>query len=1166
MTECFLFLLRSNKDERFFLSLPTYLNQMKKATILFGLFLLAALPLFAERVDPETARKVATTFLNNNGAKAAQLTALSKAAGFANLYIFNGEEGFVVMSADDCVQPILGYSLTGRFEAKDMPENLRWWLQGYSDQIQDAVENKSKATPEIAKQWNDMTAGKGNAAVADVVVGPLLTTLWDQTYPYNYYCPTCSSGGNGGHVYTGCVATAMAQVLKYWNYPTTGNGSHSYTHSTYNEQTANFGETTYDWNNMPNSLSSSSNQTSIDAVATLIYHCGVSVDMNYGTGSSGAYSIDVPPALINYFNYAPSATYVSRDGFADSQWIAFLKNELDEGRPMYYSGSNTGSGHAFVCDGYRSDDYFHFNWGWSGSDGSYGNAHGNNGYWAIGALSPGSGGSGSGSGTYNLSNAVIAWLEPISDLSAPTIAATLSEDNATLTWNAIAGASSYDVYKDNARIASDITSISYTDSNIGFGQYPEYYIRAKSSTSRSNPSNRVTLACTYQNRIPQNPNAAIEVTDNSVYLTWDETQSQSMDLHYGTGQVNSYYGSNVSEGTYWGQCYPSQSLDVFAGMAIDHVSIFLGFSGNYRMLLYKDNVVSQSNLLVSKDFIGVTGWNEIPLDEEIPLNITQDLWVVFHTSNDIQYPAFYGEYYGNNKEHAHYLWYDFSEDITYTLHSDNISWPIKIHLTDGTLSYNVYRDNTLIAERQANHTYRDTNLSDGIHDYFIKTYANNWESDASSTVSISYSTEHHITGTTTITDNLTLSSSNKYTVEPTAVLTLTGAITNTDPANLIIEDGAQLIHPNSAVQATLQKTIEAYSTEPGVNNGWYTIASPVNALSVDLATTGSYDLYAYDEEGVYWRNQKNSANNITNFTEGTGFLYANATQQSLAFAGNMKATNTQVTMPLSYQSSNADLKGFNLVGNPFTRNLNAGDITLGGTALTTYYVVEGGSELVPRVLAETPIKPGQGFLVQASTTGQDLVFNPSSKDQAEAKPTYLCIEVSDDNFTDCAYLQFGQGNTLHKMTLSDNTTTLSVRHNKVDYAVANVSTDVDELPLNFKATRNDTYTFNINIVNVDLDYLHLIDNLTGADIDLLQTPSYSFEAKTSDYESRFRLVFNEKIVNNPDNDFDFSSGNIQILDVTGRIVATDLNDKLAPGVYILKNTDNQKTKKIIINK
>ncbi len=201
---------------------------MKRFTTTLALLLFAAMPVIAERVTPETARKVATTFFNNNGAKSAQLTDLSKAAGFPNLYIFTADQGFVVMAADDCVQPILGYSLDGHFSTNDMPENLRWWLQGYSDEIQFAINSKAKPSTEIAKQWKELAEGNAKAGRATTEVAPLIQTKWNQNKYYNNLCPAVSDGPEG-KAYTGCVATAMAQIMKYWSYPSSGIGSHSYT-------------------------------------------------------------------------------------------------------------------------------------------------------------------------------------------------------------------------------------------------------------------------------------------------------------------------------------------------------------------------------------------------------------------------------------------------------------------------------------------------------------------------------------------------------------------------------------------------------------------------------------------------------------------------------------------------------------------------------------------------------------------------------------------------------------------------------------------------------------------------------------------------------------------------------------------------------------------------
>ena len=230
---------------------------MKRFTLIVALLLMVAMPMMAERVTPETAQKVAKTFLNNNGAKSAQLTDLTSAAGFSNLYIFSGEEGFVVMAADDCVQPILGYSLTGKFVTENMPANVKGWLEGYNDEIQYAIDSKMKPSTETTKLWKDLIDGNAKAAKATTVVNALLQTTWDQNGYYYYsggqwiiyelYNNLCPYDNNAGErTVTGCVATAMAQIMKYWSYPAYGVGSHSYTPSTHPEygvQSANFSAT-----------------------------------------------------------------------------------------------------------------------------------------------------------------------------------------------------------------------------------------------------------------------------------------------------------------------------------------------------------------------------------------------------------------------------------------------------------------------------------------------------------------------------------------------------------------------------------------------------------------------------------------------------------------------------------------------------------------------------------------------------------------------------------------------------------------------------------------------------------------------------------------------------------------------------------------------------------
>lgn len=297
--------------------------------------------------------------------------------GLATFYVFSfGEKGFVMIAADDAVKPLLGYSTESPFSRNDMSPATQSWLEGYSKEIEYVVAHNFDNTL-TKNEWNKVLSG--SFTESKLAVNPLCSTTWNQDCYYNQLCPVASTGPCG-RVYAGCVATAMAQIMKFWNWPTTGNGSHTYTHATYGSQTANFGGTTYAWSSMPNNLTSGSSSAQKTAVATLIYHCGVAVEMDYDPDGSGAYSQDVPGALVNYFKYKSSAQIKYQQNYTTTNWENLLKAELDAGRPMEYSGSDASyGGHAFVCDGYNASNYFHFNWGWSGYD---------NGYFAIGSLNP----------------------------------------------------------------------------------------------------------------------------------------------------------------------------------------------------------------------------------------------------------------------------------------------------------------------------------------------------------------------------------------------------------------------------------------------------------------------------------------------------------------------------------------------------------------------------------------------------------------------------------------------------------------------------------------------------------------------------------------------------------------------------------------------------------
>ena len=425
-----------------------------------------------------------------------------------------------------------------------------------------------------------------------------------------------------------------------------------------------------------------------------------------------------------------------------------------------------------------------------------------------------------------------------------------------------------------------------------------------------------------------------------------------------------------------------------------------------------------------------------------------------------------------------------------------------------------------------------------------------------------------------------------------------GHITFENGGSITIANGGELTHSDD-VTATFQKGISAYNDD---SDGWFTIASPVTyylPIAIYFTTESTYDLYLYNEPTHYWWNSKNPEHDFTVLKPLEGYLYANAENVTLSFEGNMPATGNTVSIPLSCYAAGS-VKGYNLVGNPFTRRLTEEDaIKIGDDDLTAYLVADGGSELVAYTIAERPIEPGEGFFVQATEPGQNLVINYTTRgEQAKQEPAYLCIEAGKEGSYDRTYVQFGGGNTLRKMKLSDNTPSISVWHDGKDWAAVTIETAIGELPVNFKAAEDGTYTIIVDANGLNVDYLHLIDNMTGADIDLLSAGdrgsapamtaegvSYTFNAKTTDYASRFKLVFSTQVpepIEKPDQPFAYISngeiivngeGVLQVVDIMGRIlVAIDGHTRcvptngMTPGIYVLRlvNGDNVKTQKIII--
>ena len=350
---------------------------MKRALI--AMMLLCPLYILAKPVNLQKALQIAENFINTpqigaDGvrrapAKSARLTKAAKqVTNNQQFYIFENTdgEGYIIVSADDVAQPILGFADKGNTE--NIPDNMLWWLSEYDREIQWAIAQGIEPDDETLAEWKELSRAP-QAKQADVIVAPLIKTEWSQSPWYNNKCPYDSNKQT--RCVTGCVATAMAQIMKYWEFPEHGFGSYSYTHSKYGELSADFEHTYYDWTNMPNDLGLLSSSTQINAIATLMYHCGVAVNMNYGPSESVANSWRVTSALQNYFGYSDEARLCSKGEYSLSEWKNKLQLQLLLGRPLYYGGRGSSGGHAFICDGYRSDDYFHFNWGWDEQDGYY---------------------------------------------------------------------------------------------------------------------------------------------------------------------------------------------------------------------------------------------------------------------------------------------------------------------------------------------------------------------------------------------------------------------------------------------------------------------------------------------------------------------------------------------------------------------------------------------------------------------------------------------------------------------------------------------------------------------------------------------------------------------------------------------------------------------------
>ena len=536
--------------------------RLKKAAFTLAMLLMSVSAAKAGAVDMQAAKKIGAKYLSVSLGMKTEAQALACAKtyymtnGDAAFYVFNASSGFVIVAAQDVATPILGYSTDGYFDANDIPENMEWWLQDYANQIQYGIETQNIDFEKTAKQWEMVKAtGRLSENRNLNVVSPLLGDItWNQDRYYNSLCPEANAPLLGDHTYAGCVACAMSQIMRKWNHPAQGVGSHQL--PPYNDPTnvLYFNQTTYDWDNMPVALTDVNGtlldgitEEQINAVATLIYHAGVSVSTTYSTSGSSADVSNPEGAFKNNFDYSDELEMegLSFQEGGVAMWKAKLRSSLDHGYPVFYGGSSTSAAHAFVCDGYDSNDYFHINWGYSGNQ---------NNYYAIGALNYGATG-------YNAQNYAIFNIHPSGTTTSFSVNLSTNNEHGTVT-----GSGNYD-HGTSVTVHAEATTAGYyfcywTEDGVVVSENADYTFNIKynrnlqavfldSFTIEAETSNATCGTVSGGGTYEYNASCTLTATPNSGYIFENWTKNNEI-----VSCDNPYTFSVKGPGTYTAHFIP----------------------------------------------------------------------------------------------------------------------------------------------------------------------------------------------------------------------------------------------------------------------------------------------------------------------------------------------------------------------------------------------------------------------------------------------------------------------------------------------------------------------------------------------------------------------------------------------------------------------------------
>ncbi|MGX8712404.1 MAG: C10 family peptidase [bacterium] len=572
----------------------------------------------AKPVDLSTAQRAAENLLQKTVVDATPVQ-------FTECYLFLGVDGqgFALLAADDCVRPILGYSLIGSFPPEELPRHVLDWIEGRQHDISKAKSHGGSRHSD----WDRLLQGSMKSSGQSV--SPMITSTWDQSYPYNILCPYDSVEDHD--TYVGCVAIATAQVMRYWGHPAQGRGSHSYS-TPYGTLSADFAATPYQWDSMPNVLTATLSPAEINAVAQLCHQVGVAVEMDYSTSGSNAFvgfigdifQWTAERALKTFFRYNPTLYAAFRNRHSGDEWDSLCRSQLAGGMPLIYAGFGPMGGHAYIVDGYDSLGFFHVNWGWGGFY---------DGYFTLDSLDTGGGYS------FSLNCQALMNVYPITIDSPRAYIYGVSADTAQGT---VQGGGVY--FTDSMKVVLLATA----NDGYRFDRWTSGNFNNPIVTSPTRDFNDTAIF------VPLNP-------DTLGYSRGDLIDGSAFDT------------SSVAE---WGIRIPASYFGF--RKQIEEVQMHAYDTGLYHLAVYRGES-PVTPLRTCDVMVTDRGWQTFVLDAPLPLYDTLPLWITFRTDG-IECPIAQSTYSG----HDDGSWIKIG-DAWMTLQGGSApyyaSWPIRAALT-----------------------------------------------------------------------------------------------------------------------------------------------------------------------------------------------------------------------------------------------------------------------------------------------------------------------------------------------------------------------------------------------------------------------------------------------------------------------------------------------------